>query len=323
MVIPTQKINEGRRKYMNRCLISLKQQGVSASNASEICSQKAENDDFEPTEFALWSAIVKGIYDDDYNPDNLPADLYRHNYFNIQSKAVRSFGLPSGFAEKIRRYKTALGFKRNVNLFSGAKTFQEVYFLSQLIYDEGGQKRPFSQFKKIAEIVNDQYNVNYLKTEQNTAFAVGQGAEQWHDFTDEAEYFPYLQYVTVGDERVRAEHRAWDGIIRKVNDPFWNDHFPPNDWNCRCTVIQLESGTETNLRDHLNRYNKQASPDKRVPNLKNDSKTFSINPGKSNLIFGPKHSYFNVPVKYRKSMRGNFGLKQPTDEELMKWIENN
>lgn len=47
---------------------------------------------------------------------------------------------------------------------------------------------------------------------------------------------PFLQYRTAGDSRVRPQHRLWNGIIRAVDDPFWSTHYPPNGWNCRCTV---------------------------------------------------------------------------------------
>lgn len=50
---------------------------------------------------------------------------------------------------------------------------------------------------------------------------------------------PFLRYNTMGDARVRPAHRAWEGITRPVDDPFWDTHFPPNGWRCRCTVEQL------------------------------------------------------------------------------------
>lgn len=50
---------------------------------------------------------------------------------------------------------------------------------------------------------------------------------------------PFLRYNTMGDARVRPAHRAWEGITRPVDDPFWDTHYPPNGWRCRCTVEQL------------------------------------------------------------------------------------
>ena len=53
-----------------------------------------------------------------------------------------------------------------------------------------------------------------------------------------AELLPMLTYQTVGDGRVRPEHAMLDEISRPVGDKFWNTYFPPNGWNCRCTVLQ-------------------------------------------------------------------------------------
>jgi SPP1 gp7 family putative phage head morphogenesis protein len=54
---------------------------------------------------------------------------------------------------------------------------------------------------------------------------------------------PYWQYITVGDDNVRDEHRALDGVILPADSPFWRDHFPPWDWGCRCQVVPLDSET--------------------------------------------------------------------------------
>jgi hypothetical protein len=34
----------------------------------------------------------------------------------------------------------------------------------------------------------------------------------------------------------RAEHLAWDGLVLPADDPWWDTHFPPNDYGCMCTV---------------------------------------------------------------------------------------
>lgn len=64
-------------------------------------------------------------------------------------------------------------------------------------------------------------------------------ASEWQAIEDTAADFPALQYQGVNDERTRASHRQWFGVVRLVTDPFWKTHYPPNDWYCRCYVIQI------------------------------------------------------------------------------------
>jgi len=50
---------------------------------------------------------------------------------------------------------------------------------------------------------------------------------------------PYWRYVAVMDDRTRPEHAAWHGTILPADDPWWDTHYPPNGWNCRCTVVSV------------------------------------------------------------------------------------
>ncbi len=50
---------------------------------------------------------------------------------------------------------------------------------------------------------------------------------------------PYWRYSAVMDGRTRPMHREWNGIILPADHPFWATHFPPNGWNCRCTVVSM------------------------------------------------------------------------------------
>ena len=49
--------------------------------------------------------------------------------------------------------------------------------------------------------------------------------------------FPYWEYRTVGDDRVRPSHRRLEGVVLPYNDARWKKIFPPNDWRCRCRVV--------------------------------------------------------------------------------------
>jgi len=57
--------------------------------------------------------------------------------------------------------------------------------------------------------------------------------------------FPYLQYQHNTVKNPREDHRAWDGKIIATNDPWWETHYPPNGWGCRCTVTGV---SEARLR---------------------------------------------------------------------------
>ena len=61
--------------------------------------------------------------------------------------------------------------------------------------------------------------------------------EQYRNLQEMKDVFPYWQYKTMGDEKVRSSHAALDGLILPADDPFWRDHYPPWEWNCRCQVV--------------------------------------------------------------------------------------
>ena len=61
--------------------------------------------------------------------------------------------------------------------------------------------------------------------------------ENYRELQEMKDAFPYWKYQTMGDEKVRSSHAALDGLILPADDPFWRDHSPPWEWNCRCQVV--------------------------------------------------------------------------------------
>lgn len=60
-------------------------------------------------------------------------------------------------------------------------------------------------------------------------------ASNWQ-VAQEDEDTTHLQYLATEDDRTRDSHIALNGLILPKNDPFWEKHFPPWDWGCRCRV---------------------------------------------------------------------------------------
>ena len=73
-----------------------------------------------------------------------------------------------------------------------------------------------------------------LQTNVRQAYAASRYAEQQASKED----FPYLKYNTRGDSHTRASHAALNGKIFHIDDPFWQDHYPPWEFGCRCIVVR-------------------------------------------------------------------------------------
>lgn len=51
---------------------------------------------------------------------------------------------------------------------------------------------------------------------------------------------PYWQYLhSDAVEFPREEHEAWNGMVLRWDDPWWQYHFPINAWGCQCGVRAL------------------------------------------------------------------------------------
>ena len=49
----------------------------------------------------------------------------------------------------------------------------------------------------------------------------------------------FIRYVAVLDERTRFSHASAHGLILPIDDPWWEINYPPNGFNCRCSVMFL------------------------------------------------------------------------------------
>lgn len=53
---------------------------------------------------------------------------------------------------------------------------------------------------------------------------------------------PYWKYIHNDTVRhPRPLHQSWSGMVLKHDDPFWQTHFPPNGWGCRCRVTAVRA----------------------------------------------------------------------------------
>lgn len=128
--------------------------------------------------------------------------------------------------------------QRSNFVFSGMKSYHEVNEALSLLYDDNGVIKPFEQFLNDARNIDEIYNRNWLRSEYNFVASSAQMASKWERFMADGDRYN-LQYRTQKDDKVRPEHAALDGVTLPPSDSFWEEFYPPNGWNCRCTVVQV------------------------------------------------------------------------------------
>jgi len=197
----------------------------------------------------------------------------------------------------LKRYLT-----RNIYAFSAAKSLTEMLEFRNLMYDKKTKKIvSYGEFKRRLTAKGKMFNNVYLPTEYETALQSAIMAHKWDSLKSE-----YLEFSTVGDDRVRPEHAALDGLTYPKNHPIWNKMYPPLSWNCRCTVVP----------GIASKYKPESAEEKgRYVNRLVRNTAFDTNVGKTRLVFTDQHPYMRTMENILNNRRGkelnfrNYGMK--------------
>lgn len=84
-----------------------------------------------------------------------------------------------------------------------------------------------------------EFNDARLRTVFDVNLRQSEAAGRWARIERNKRRLPYVMYRTMRDERVRPLHRAWDGVTLPVDDAWWNQHYPPCGWRCRCRAFAV------------------------------------------------------------------------------------
>lgn len=88
-----------------------------------------------------------------------------------------------------------------------------------------------------------------FRTQLNLAYSAGR--QNAYEDPDIDEILVGFEYNTVGDDRVRPNHAAMDGLVLPKDHPLWNSIMPPNGWNCRCTVLEVFEGDDISFKQPM------------------------------------------------------------------------
>ena len=161
------------------------------------------------------------------------AEKPAQDFINAHADALNSGFQQVKMSDAMRQH-----LQRSNYIFSGIKTFHELNEAFPSLIDENGNRKPFEQFLNDVRNIDRTYNQNYLRAEYNFCQASADMAARWEGFEEDGDRYN-LQYRTANDDKVRPQHAALHGVTLPISDPFWKTYYPPNGWNCRCTVVQV------------------------------------------------------------------------------------
>lgn len=209
--------------------------------------------------------------------DFLAAKAYRAA---LRYAKIKDVTLPASYRNK----QIALQ-KSQATFIAGLASLEQTKFMLGLLNKtlrEGGTFQQFQQGVKDNTIGIDlpRYRLdNIFRTNLQTAYNHG----RWNGQSVAAHSRPYLMYDAINDSRTRPSHMVMDQTILPRDDPWWNTHYPPCGYRCRCNVVSLTA--KQALKRGVTPTPPDVSPDG----------GFDLNPGKD----------------YQKGLTGaldNFGL---------------
>lgn len=82
-------------------------------------------------------------------------------------------------------------------------------------------------------------------TNIRTSYQAGRYAQMTDP--DVLKYRPNWMYQHGDSRHPRPLHLSWNGIVLPADDPWWQTHFTPNGWGCKCRVVPLSNRDLTRL----------------------------------------------------------------------------
>lgn len=215
--------------------------------------------------------------------------LWGEYFQRFKDRAEAGYGKPFSQPDDMQEWEVFQKMQKNLAEFAAFKQNALTEELKSKLTGPDGQRVSRAVFDHKARQVIRRHT-QWLKTELQATEAAASSVESWREIQSRKWLYPNLRYETVGDERVRDEHRVLDGAVWPVDDPFWDTWFPPNGWNCRCIVLQTDQ--------ELNPLESGKPP----------AKGFRHNPGKTGKVFESDHPYYKTDTETKNAISHMAGL---------------
>ncbi|WP_233552317.1 phage minor head protein [Parabacteroides sp. AF48-14] len=242
-------------------------------------------------EFDTATGIEIGAWKEFWNCFNQATD---------QGFGVRSYNDKDyGFYQELR-YNNAV--------FAAFRTHRFQNDIARQLIDADGELKSFDQFAHdVHTLVAPTHLKSWLQTEYSTAVIRAHRAADWQRFEQDKDILPNLEWIRSTSINPGKDHKLFWGTIRPINDPFWNEHYPGDRWNCKCGLEATDKPV-TEKSD----IPKGTPEDQPCPGLDN-------NPGKDACLFNETHPYIQNAYKGAKEAVRQFIDEQLSKPEIMRY----
>lgn len=152
----------------------------------------------------------------------------------IEYSQGRKVLLPSQYYGEMQGRSRAMAF--SIAGIASRDQLQGVLDSLTNILKSGGTFDTWKKDAAVAELGLPNHRLdNIFRTNMQSAYNQG----HWTKQQASKDRRPYLMYDAVNDNRTRPSHSQLDNVIRHIDDPFWETHYPPNGFRCRCTTLNL------------------------------------------------------------------------------------
>lgn len=227
---------------------------------------------------------------------------------------LADFGLEYGTLDP----KMQTAWEMNIFKFSTVKAAYE----SKQVNDLFKKAKSFAEFERMVKKLYGVKNKNWLRTEYNTAYQTAEAASTYYRLMGQLNTFPYWQYKTIGDDKVRDSHRPLHNVILPANHPLWKKIFPPNGWGCRCYVVpRLESEVDkAQVEKDIAFVSSFIETDEEWAKARKSG--FAVNRAEISEVFTKTQQYSSSPDKVLKKVlemgAKDFGLKEAQELQRTK-----
>lgn len=188
--------------------------------------------------------------------------------------------------------------KRNLANFAGFKSFHQTNHIRQAKPEQ-------------LPAINGKYNVNWMRTEYVHTVRSARGAKNWQRYEADKDLYPYLEYMPSTAAEPRNDHKRLYGVVKPVDDPFWDTWMPPADWGCQCGVRQVRNNADA----------VEPPEDIKLP-----PKAMRNNPGKTGKIITDRHPMMGRVGNEKRNVINDWVelyLRTEASKEVKEWTKTN